>query len=585
MNPEELLRLAAEAFDAGDAAAGTDFVAAASKAAQLLTTTPSGGISRDDLTGGSVPVDSIAVDPIATVGTAQAEQERSIQTLNDALAASQPNAAGATGGGFGAPDASGNISIPGVGNIQLVPLLGGGVLTKSGGPDRLKAITGESGNTVISSLLENFNNLRTGISGQITEQQDILRRTRGGEFDERFSNPAFQNMRIASTPAEAQAIRESGGIPIAARDAEAIRRIGQQEADQIRADAQQALAVRQGEERAGRLSQIGAGLGSGIASALTRTNVNPQQRTRITQLADQARQGVLTGVENRRQANAAAGRLDSKSKLDSMLANTEAVKELQNLMIADASQAFQLRHAEEERVQQRIQELSDQDRRLQEQRPALLANLVQIHAANNPPAESQFVDLSRRSASAGTSKQERTQTAILTASQVAQEASAIAERAKNSAGLFTNLDEQAADAEIIKLIGSVTEFMALTDPTSKLNVGLITPEVIALREDVMRQVSPFINQLESSGIILRDEDGQITGVDVELNDIGGPFGGPTKDFALIGAESFEGLSKLVDDLGGPNAPPAILRPGSNNRTLSRSSTKETSDSLVTTLLE
>ena len=463
-----------------------------------------------------------------------------------------------------------SFTIPGFGTLTRVPGLGGSVLRQFGRDDILGEATGTDGNAQIRNLFDTFNNLLADFDAQREEAAGQLERTRAGEFDDRFSNPAFQNVRIARTPAEAQRIREEGFIPIAARDAELIRQIGLEQANQLRADAEQALAVRQGEGRFARTQQAGLGFGNAIASALTGTNVGQAQNTRLSTLADQARSNILQGVENRRAARAQAGQIDARSRIDEMLANTEAVRELQNLMVQDATNSFRLRFEEERRLEDRINQIADNRQRLEANRPAFVSQLVQLARANQQPGQAQFIQ--DRSASArGASIRNANQVAVSNAANVAQKAKALVDRAVNSRGLFTNLDEQRADAEIQALLTEVSELQQLTGELEEK--GMLAPEVGRIRDQVLTQVQPLISQLGTSGIITED------GVRVESNDRGIGF---TKDFGTIGAELQPGINQLVEALGGVTAPPVSLVSGQNNSTLNQSQ-QVTADDLVSQL--
>ena len=558
MDREELLRRADEALKAGDSALALDLVTAAGQLEDPFNSlAPPESLAAQSLPF-EVPTIGSTGPTIGDVSGAGAPDPSSFtlaDVQNAALTRDQQNVASAP---------NDVVTLPGIGTITRVPGAGGSVFQQFGNSDVLGNATGTDGNAQIRNLFGSFDQLLTGFDTDAAETLDLLERTRAGEFDERFSNPAFQNVRVARNLEEAQAIREEGLIPIAARDAELIRQIGQEQAEQLRADAEQALAVRQGESRAARFQQIAAGIGNAFSSGINRSAIGTDQNQRLTALADQARSNVLQGVENRRAARAQAGQLDARSRLDAMLAENEAVQQLQNLMVQDASNAFRLRFEEENRLQGRLLDLEDNRRRLEANRPAFLSQLVQLANANNQRGAAQFIQ-DRAQSQRSVGLRNANQVVASNAALVAQNAKAVVDRAVNSRGIFTGLDEQAADAEIERLLGSVAELNQLAGELNEK--GLLAPEVARLREQVVAQVQPLISQLGSSNIVNEE------GVRVERNDRGIGF---TKDFGKIGAETQAGIHALVEGLGGLAAPPVSLVGGQNSSTLSGSASQSQS---------
>ena len=198
--------------------------------------------------------------------------------------------------------------------------------------------------------------------------------------------------RVARSPEEFAQFRDEGFLPIMAQDAEAIRRLGAQQANRIRQGAADNLQFAQGQRRNAIIQQIGAGIGTGIGSAIAGQNIDRGgELSTLSQLVNQTREELGAAVRGRSAANVQAGEFDTRSQIDAMLAETDAFRQVQNLLVQNARDTELRRFDEIDRLQQQAIAQQNALDNIRGNEAVFARNLAEVQRLSQFPVDVQLV--------------------------------------------------------------------------------------------------------------------------------------------------------------------------------------------------
>lgn len=197
-------------------------------------------------------------------------------------------------------------------------------------------------------------------------------------------------LEIATTPEDFARIKASGKIPIAARDAKVIIENARREADALlrSGEAGVATAAINRTQIAG--NQIATGLGSGLASALTGVNVGGENLSAIRSQAENARQQLLDAIQQRRSTQVGAESLNSRARIDSMIAQLEPMQAISQLIQADEMDFAQRQIQAEKEAAARAEQARLRLENIQLQEPQFKANLLTFAQMARTPIPGEF---------------------------------------------------------------------------------------------------------------------------------------------------------------------------------------------------
>ena len=319
----------------------------------------------------------------------------------------------------------------------------------------------------------------------------------------------------------------------------------------LRQQAARDVQIARGNSRNLNVQQAAQGVGTALASAIAGRGVDTSNLNDIRSRAFDAREAFLRSLERENKAQVDAGRLNSRAKIDAMIANLEPIEAVKDILFQDRLDTQKRQFQREDEARQRALQLEDRLMQAQANRPNVISNLV------NVAGRLSAVPVPGRVVTQGVSANKRAEQVNATraslfeqANQISSSLSNIKENFDKSQGQpFRNVDEESRNAELNQMLQNVQRFNQTIELARKGSDGPLPQDVEQLIAKVNASVDPLITRLGEAGVIGSE------GVNIDEAD-SNVFG--TSAFEIVEEEA-QNLDIIKNHLGGNTTSPSARR--------------------------